>query len=121
LPNVQALARLAKAREFLAAAALAEDAGLFDPAASAAVLAGIAAADAIVLHWGAAPPGRRAHDEAPDLLAHWDPTAAETLRRLLRVKQRAQYDARPVSVSEAADAVRRAERLVTRAEAKLTG
>jgi len=116
----EAKARLAKAKDFLEAATLAQGAGLSDPAISAAVLAAIAAADAIVLCQGSLPAGRRAHGDAPDLLARWDPPAAETLRRLLRVKQRAQYDAQPLSVSEAADAVRRAKRLVARAETQLS-
>lgn len=98
---------------------LLQDAGLRDPAISAAVLAGIAAADAIVLCRQPLPRGRRAHEDAPDLLARWDPSAAETLRRLLRVKRRAQYDAQSLSVNEVVDALRRAHRLVSHAEVQL--
>lgn len=114
----EARARLGKAENFLqvAQAALGSN---NDPAASDAVLAGIAAADAVCCHRL----GRRSagddHGEALSLLRQADHTLESSLRRLLGSKHRAQYDARPISEGEAEQAVKRAGRLVDAARRHL--
>lgn len=113
------MSRLAQARDFLEVADVALAGEKFDPAASDAVLAGIAAADAIccaVLH-------RRSSDgdhlTSKDLVDEVDPKAGTQLGRLLSIKSRAQYDSRSVTSTDATNAVRRAARLVEMAEQQL--
>lgn len=115
--------RLRKAREFLEVAQLALG-DLHDAAASNAVLAAIAASDAIC---GAAL-GRRArgedHEQAASLLrevADVGDEAAKLLRRALRVKHKSQYQAEPVTADEARRTYRSAARLVEIAERLLAG
>ena len=93
-------------------------------AISNAVLAGIAAADAIcgrVL--GEAAKGD-AHDEATRLLATTGPAAqaqVNDLRRLLALKTNSQYSPLILTDSAAADAIRSAGRLIEAMHAVLAG
>ncbi|MGC2373516.1 MAG: hypothetical protein WA484_06555 [Solirubrobacteraceae bacterium] len=116
----QATARLAHARKFLDAADLiatdidADEANA-SVAASLAVLAGIAAADAACC----ARLGRRSrsqdHHDAERLLTEVVPggrDAAKELRRLLDLKDTAQYGVMHVSTTELPAALRRARSLV---------
>jgi hypothetical protein len=110
-----ARAHLAKAEEFLAEADGALDRGSANVATSDAVTAGINAKDAICLalvgqttksgdHGNAVAELRRAGPAGADLVA--------TLDRLMKPKTTAQYQATPVSASDAEVAVRQARRLV---------
>jgi hypothetical protein len=114
--------RLSAARKFLEAAEL--FLGDVDPegrrvAVSNAVLAGIAAADAMCC----ARLGKHAvgddHRTAADLVRGIGPGGAEAskaLIALLGIKHKAQYQASPVGRGDAKAAVRRARALVTTAE-----
>jgi hypothetical protein len=116
----QATARLAHARKFLDAAELIatdinSDEANASVAASLAVLAGIAASDAACC----ARLGRRSrsqdHHDAERLLAEIVPAgrdAAKELRRLLDLKDAAQYGVMHVSAAELRSALRRARSLV---------
>lgn len=113
--RAEARARVRKARDFLELAEVAISGGLNDPAASDAVLAGIHAADALCcIHLRERSAGE-SHEEAIEFVGRADPPSAATLRGLLRVKHRAQYDHRGVGAAEATAAVRRARVLVERA------
>lgn len=109
-----ALAHLAKAGEFLAAAALSLEAGHPNAAASDAVLSGINAKDAICLkltgttikaddHKAAAAELRRAGGAAVAL--------ESTFARLMRLKATSQYLTTSVSERQARDALSWAQRL----------
>jgi hypothetical protein len=116
----QAAARLAHARKFFDAAELiatdvADDEANSSVAASLAVLAGIAACDAACC----VRLGRRSrsqdHHDAERLLAEIIPggrDAAKDLRRLLDLKDAAQYGVIHVSAAELRSALRRAHTLV---------
>lgn len=113
----EARQRLRKAREFLDAAELLL-ADSSDVATSNAVLAGIAAVDALCCQ----NLGEHAkeHSFAPTLVRSIRPRgvdAANALERLLRIKNRAQYDARSVRPADAEAAIQQARRLVEIAEA----
>jgi hypothetical protein len=108
-------AYLAESEEFLQAAVSSRVLGNNVAAVGNAVHAGIAAADAIAGANGGAV-WRGEHGEAP---AHLETAggsegrqAARHLRRLLPLKNRAEYDPGPVSAVQAGTAVRAAERLV---------
>ena len=113
----QARGRLVSAQDFLDAAELAQSHGLHDPACSNAVLAGVAAVDALCC----ALLGERAadHDQAIKLVESVDRDAAARFRRLAGLKYRAQYDHRPVTESEVKTAIRAAEALLERARREL--
>ena len=116
----QAATRLAHAHKFLDAAELIatdieDDEANTSVAASLAVLAGIAASDAACC----ASLGRRSrsqdHHDAERLLAQIVPggrDAAKDLRRLLDLKDAAQYGVMHVSVTELRSALRRARSLL---------
>lgn len=116
----QAATRLAHARKFFDAAELVatdidEEEANVSVAASLAVLAGIAACDAACC----ARLGRRSrsqdHHDAERLLTEIVPggrDAAKDLRRLLDLKDTAQYGVMHVSASELRSALRRARALV---------
>lgn len=111
----EAEARLARAREFLGFASLAED----DPAYANSVVslcaqAGIAASDAVLLVNGIERRARAAHEQAPAELRRIKQDAlAGRLSRLLRLKPKAQYTAGAgCTLSEAAGALRDARRAV---------
>jgi len=114
-------ARAAQARSFLEAARLttefADELGetaSANVAASNAVLAGIAAADAIC---GMALGERSSsgnHSDAVALLkrAHGGAAASNQLKALIAIKSTAAYEPRMVTPTKAAEALRNAERLV---------
>ena len=115
---------LAKAVQFLDASQLALDARLGDAAVSCAVTAGIHATDAICV----ARLGRRSaggsHHDAVDLArraGNEGRRAASHLQRLLAVKNKAQYDASPVTAAAAGRAVETARRLVDLARQVVAG
>jgi uncharacterized protein (UPF0332 family) len=114
-----ARAHLEKAEEFLAAAEATLDLGLFNAATSNAVSSGVNAKDAVCLrltgrtdktddHAGAADELRRAGGSAAGL--------APTLRRLLGLKQKSQYQTAGVGRVEATRAVDWARRIYTGAK-----
>ena len=121
--RAEALAHLGKAQEFLLAAHATLDAHWHNAAASNAVTAGINAKDALCL--GATGRTTVADDHklaVAELRALGDsgrgPAAA--LDRLLGLKDRAQYDRRGVTATDAQAAVRRAAILVEAAERMLS-
>jgi len=112
-------AYLAKAREFLRAADDALALANCVAATGNAVHAGIAAADAITAS-RAAVVWKGEHSQAP---GHLEKTAgsdgkkaAPHLRRLVPMKNRAEYDPDPITASEARSAVTAASRIVRIAE-----
>lgn len=110
-----ARAHLRKAQEFLEAAGYERDLGLFNPAASAAVTAGINAKDAICLALTGRTDKSDDHGRAVAELKASGPAGAElasTLSRLLRLKTKAQYQPRSVAASDAVKAVEWAARIV---------
>jgi hypothetical protein len=110
---------LAKARQFLQAAQVSLASGSFIAATGNAVHAGINAADTIAAHSVAAV-WRGEHSQSADFLEGTGAAgkqAARQLRRLLPLKNRAEYDPVPVRVTEARAALVAAERLVALAEA----
>jgi hypothetical protein len=122
----QARTRLDHARRFLDVAQLAageDDALEYSSAAAAlAVLAGIAASDAACCK----ALGRRArgqdHRDAADLVAQIEPgggRAANSLRRLLNLKDQAHYGLFDIAGQELRSALRQAQALVTFAEETL--
>lgn len=125
--DVQARQRLGHARSFLEVAELTAD--VDDPrleyggvAASVAILAGIAAADAACCQVL----GRRSrsddHHDAEALLAEISPggkRAAGQLRKLITLKDAAHYGFISVTTSQLKQAVRQAQQLVEFAEAVL--
>jgi hypothetical protein len=121
--RADAVAFLAKSREFFRAAQ--DSLGLEHQVAATgnAVHAGIAAADAIA----AARLGSVWVGEHTQAAGHVEGAgtdgrkAAAQLRRLVPLKNRAEYDPRPVPVSEAKSAVKAAERLLAIAERVVHG
>jgi hypothetical protein len=114
--RAEAIAHHRKASEFLEAARDALASGWSNAATSNAVSAGINAKDALCFilagrshaaedHRAAIVELRRLGERGRD--------AAVQLDRLLALKDRAQYDRRDISDTDAKSAVRRAERLVT--------
>lgn len=119
----QAQAHLRKAREFLDAATVELEMGLHTAAASSAVLAGINAKDAICLQLTGRTNTSQDHRAAVPELAAAGPagkTLESTFRRLLALKTTAQYQATPISSTEATKAVQWATRMVDTAR-DLTG
>lgn len=114
----EARARLEKAQSFFEVAEAASGSN-DDPATSNAVLAGIAAADAVCCHRLGRRSASEDHTDALALLREADPALEPLLRRLLSSKHKAQYDARPVPAGEAEQAVKRARRLVNAAKRHL--
>ncbi|HEY4027672.1 MAG TPA: HEPN domain-containing protein [Candidatus Dormibacteraeota bacterium] len=117
--RAEARAHLDKAREFLDAARAALDASWHNAAASSAVLAGINAKDALCFALAgrnvAADDHRAAVNELRALGAPGrEPATA--LDRLLGLKDRAQYDQRGVTATDAQAALRRAGTLVEAVE-----
>jgi hypothetical protein len=96
-------------------AQLALDAEDYDPAAGNAVIAAIAAADAICcVQLGEHSAGD--HQAARGLLARANQEAANALGRILGVKHRAHYDHIPVNRNAATTAVRAGRTLVEHAD-----
>lgn len=118
-----ARAHLTKAREFLQAAQLNQDVDLFDAATSNAVTSSINSKDAICLKLTGRTGKAESHDDAAGELARSGPAGrqlAPTLRRLLRLKSRAQYQAAPMAASDAARAIDWATRLLEGAQRVVT-
>jgi len=113
---IEARARLNKAHQYFAVAQHAAAAHKHDAAAANAVLAGIAAADTICCLRLSRHSTSTRHDDAADLLATVDRVSSTALRRLLAVRYKAQYDHRPVTSTEAAQAIRRSRQLLDAAE-----
>jgi uncharacterized protein (UPF0332 family) len=110
----EARAHLAKAAEFLAAAELAAAAGLFNAAASDAVVSGINAKDAICLTLTGRSHKSDDHTAAIAELRRAGKAGAElgpTFQRLLNVKSRSQYQSVSVQQRQASDAVAWADRM----------
>ena len=116
--RADATAYLAKAAEFLRAAQDSFELGNRIAATGNAVHAGIAASDAL----SAALAGSVSQGDHADAPSHLDAIggdgkiAARQLRQLLPLKTQAEYDPRPVSVTDARRAVSAAGRLVALAE-----
>ena len=118
----QAKQRMARAREFLEVAELVvvekdQDASFVyaSSAASLAVLAGIAASDAACCKVLRERSRSESHRDAEQLLVQITPggkKAAEDLRELLNLKDKAQYGFLTMSVPEVRKVMRRANRLI---------
>jgi uncharacterized protein (UPF0332 family) len=109
---------LAKAREFLDAARLDHEREMYTAAASSAVLAGINAKDAICLQLtGRTAKSDNHHAAVPELAAAGPAGKAlqSTFRRLLGLKTTAQYQAAPISGTDATKALEWATRMVNAA------
>lgn len=124
--RAEARARLVQAQAYLAAAelVLADDTleGRGDVAAGNAVLAGVAAADAVCCAAAGVRSRGQSHRDAVALLRQAVPDGqqlAAWLDRLLNVKDAAHDDPRSMSVAAARAAVSQARRLVQRAETAL--
>jgi uncharacterized protein (UPF0332 family) len=111
----EAAAHLAKAREFLDAAELANDLALYNAAASSAVTSGINSKDAVCL----ALTGRtRKGDNHAEAVAELKASGqagrdvASNFSRLLRLKSKSQYQAVSISAAEAAKSVDWAARML---------
>jgi hypothetical protein len=110
-----AAAHVRKAREFLEAAQLSADLELFNAAASSAVTSGINAKDAICLALTGRTAKTENHTDAVTELRTAGPSMAPhaaTLGRLLRLKNRSQYQAADVARADALRAIDWATRLV---------
>lgn len=124
----QALQRLSRAKSFLEVATLTADEN--DPAlefgaaaASIAILAGIAAADAACCFALGYRSRSQDHRDAEQLLARIEPggkRAASSLRQLIGLKDSAHYGFVSVNAAELKRALRQADRLVAFAEEVLT-
>jgi|SRR5665213_704665 len=121
--RADAVAFLHKSREFLRAAQDSLGLGHQVAATGNAVHAGIAAADAIAAaRLGSVWVGEHTQAAGHVGQAGTDGRQAATqLRRLVPLKHRAEYDPRPVPVSEATSAVKAAERLLAIAERVVHG
>lgn len=118
-----ARAHLDKAREFVAAAEASLELGLFNAAASNAVIAGINAKDAICLKVIGATGKTDSHADAVGELARVGATGkalAPVLGRLLKLKARSQYQTMPIAAAQAGRAVAWARQLVEAAHRAVT-
>jgi uncharacterized protein (UPF0332 family) len=109
---------LAKSREFLEAAQVNLNLNLFNAATSNAVTSGINAKDAICLRITGRTGKSDDHNAAVDELSRSSPdgkSVAPTLRRLLTLKQKAQYQEMSVSATDAKRAVKWAELIYEKA------
>ncbi len=113
--RADAIVHLRKASEFLEAAQAALASDWSNAATSNAVTAGIKAKDALCFALAGRSHAAEDHRAAVAELSRLGERgrdAAVQLDRLLALKDRAQYDRRDVSDTDAKSAVRRAERLV---------
>lgn len=109
-----ARAHLEKASEFLNAATMTFDRGLFNAATSNAVSCGINAKDAICLKLTGRSDKTESHSEAAAELTRAGPAAAliaPTLTRLLGMKSKSQYQSTSVARADATKALRWAQRM----------
>lgn len=114
-PRNEARLHLQKAQEFLEAAKLNLDAGLHNPAASDAVLSGINSKDAICLKLVGRTSKSQNHNEAPTELeraGRRPKELAPTLKRLIGLKSKSQYQTVSISPKDAANAVEWAQKLL---------
>ena len=114
-----ARAHLAKAREFLDAAEVTHELGLYNAATSNAVTSGINSKDAICLTLTGRTGKADDHKSAVPELRASGPIGREqasTLDRLLRLKPRSQYQPESIAASDAERSIRWAERLLGAAE-----
>jgi len=110
---------LAKAREFLEAAQVNLDLNLFNAATSNAVTSGINAKDAICLKVTGRTGKSDDHNTAVDELSRSGSdgkSVAPNLRRLLTLKQKAQYQEMSVSTADAKRAIKWAELIYDKAQ-----
>jgi len=115
-----AVAHLAKAREFLEAAELTRDLELYNAATSNAVTSGINSKDAICLSLTGRTAKADNHAEAVAELKAAGRTGREiasTFSRLLRLKPKSQYQAASISASDAARSIEWATRMLDVAKA----
>lgn len=113
-PKTEARAHLRKAGEFLDAADLAAASRMWNAAASAAVTSGINAKDAMCLALAGRTGKTDTHADAVSELRSVGGAAAPlatTLSRLLKLKNRSQYQAADVSAADALKAIDWARRL----------
>jgi uncharacterized protein (UPF0332 family) len=109
--------KVAKAREFLAAAEIMEQMRAFDAAVSLAVSAGINASDALILDFtGTIPSGQDHRGAIPLLKRAADRDTARQLEYLLNLKSKAQYAVQTCTEIEAAEVLKRARRLVDKSK-----
>lgn len=109
-----AKAHLAKAAEFLEAANVSLELGLCNAAGSNAVSSGVNSKDAICLHLTGRTAKADNHLDAADELKRAGGTGAAlapTLKRLLRLKNKSQYQAASIARTDANKAVEWATRL----------
>ena len=114
---------LAKAREFLEAAQINIELNLFNAATSNAVTSGINAKDAICSKVTGRTDKPDDHNTAIDELSRSGPdgkSVASTFRRLLNLKQKAQYQEVSIAVADAKRAVKWAELLYHKAQIVLS-
>jgi hypothetical protein len=120
-----ALPRLAKARQFLRGARTAHDISDLDAAVSDAILAGIAATDAVLAWRFQVRSASTRHAQAVVLLRAEGGSSVTrqvaALERLLRLKSSVQYGDRLCTAREATEALARAERLVAWAVDEVEG
>ncbi len=120
----EARRHLAKAAEFLEAAEVNHEFGLYSAATSNAVTAGINAKDAICLALTSRTAKADNHQEAATELRAAGPVgrpAAPTFTRLLRFKPKSQYQSAPMSAADARRAAEWARRLVDAAAEAIRG
>lgn len=107
--------KVAKAAEFLGMAEVALARNCFDSAVSLAVSAGINASDALCLHVLGRYSRVEGHEDAVVLVGRTGVigrNVATSLRRLLSVKNKAQYSNSRCSVREAEEAFKRSARIL---------
>lgn len=108
-------AKVAKAKDFLAAAEIMEDIDAYDAAVSLAISAAINASDALVLDFSGSMPSGQDHHGAIALLKRaTDRDTARQLDYVLNLKSKAQYAVQRCTAVEAAEVLKRAKRLVTK-------
>ena len=118
-----ARAHLVKARAFLKAAEQNDDAALYDPATSNAVLSGINSKDAICLKLTGKTGKSENHDQAVKELGSSGQvgrTVSPIFARLLKLKPKSQYQAAATSASDAAKAIGWAQKLLDTASDVVT-
>jgi uncharacterized protein (UPF0332 family) len=110
-------AKLAKAEEFLSMAEIAHELGAFDAATSLAVSAAISASDSIIVASGGVVPSGQDHSQAVTILRRVaDQQTSRHLVRALGLKNKAQYDLQRCTQSDADDAIRAADRLLSKSK-----
>lgn len=117
-PREEAKAHLGKAREFLEAADLSIEVGLFNAAAASAVVSGINSKDAICLKLTGRSDKTKDHGQAVTELRGAGTGTADVstaLGRLLRLKNKSQYQTGPTTRSEAMKSITWARKLHDRA------